>query len=318
MRVLSSLLMAAALPAAALADSPTAATAPAPDAMATASDTVALGWGRLFDNDALGDLQDRWHTGSYAISQVRGAYWRGELPNQPFQLLEFKVEANTVAPADLVSPDPSDRRYAGMFSFGLHSQFTWQGMETNIGGDVYLTGPMTGISAFQSWAHNLFGMPDAAAYDSQIGDGVHPTVSAEIGKPLTLSDGVTFRPFAAAQAGIETWARVGGDLTFGHFGESSVMLRDVTTGQRYRAVAGDRIEGVSVVAGGDVARVFDSALLPDGGAATLSPTRERLRAGVQWQGKMNAVFYGLTWLGPEFDQQTEGQVVGSLNIQLQF
>lgn len=283
-----------------------------------AEETVALGWGRLFNNDALGDLADRWHTGSYAISQVRGTDWRGTLPTEPFRLLEYRVEANTIAPADLVSPDPADRRYAGVFSFGVHSQFDWRGFETNIGGDLVITGPQTGISAFQDWAHHLFGLPDAGAYAQQIGNGFYPTVSAEIGRSFAVSDGISLRPFAAASAGVETLGRIGADLTFGHFGEGSVMLRDGATGQRYRAVAGDRVTGLSFVAGGDIAYVASSAFLPEGGAAVLSPMRERLRMGMQWQGTSNAVFYGLTWLGPEFDAQPEGQVVGSLNIQLNF
>ena len=72
------------------------------------------------------------------------------------------------------------------------------------------------------------------------------------------------------------------------------------------------------MAGGDLAYGASSAFLPEGGAAVLSPLRERVRMGMQWQGTSNAVFYGLTWLGPEFDAQPEGQVVGSLNIQLNF
>jgi hypothetical protein len=286
---------------------------------ARAEDQVALGWGRLFDNDLLGDGQDRWHTGSYTVSQVRGLNWRGTLPTRLFDLWEIKVEGAIIAPADLANPAPDDRRYAGALTFGVHSQVDWQGLETNIGADLVFTGPQTGVSSFQNAVHSAFGMPSgAASYDNQIGNGVYPTVNGEIGKSFALGQGVTFRPFAGAAAGVETWARIGGDLTIGHFGEGSVMLRDDTTGQRYRAVAGDRVTGLSFVIGGDLARVWNSAFLPDGGAAVLSDMRDRLRLGMQWQGKTDAVFYGLTYLGPEFDSQPEGQVVGSLNIQLQF
>ena len=286
---------------------------------AHAEDQVALGWGRLFNNDALADMQDRWHSGSYTISQLRGAAWRGSLPSQLFDLWEIKLEGATIAPADLVNPAPDDRRYAGLLTFGVHTQLDWQGFETNIGADLVVTGPQTGVSGFQSAIHNALGMPSAAAsYDNQIGNAVYPTATGEIGKTYRLGPNVTFRPFAGASAGIETWARVGGDLTFGHFGEGAVMLRDDTAGQRYRAVAGDLATGFSFLAGADLAQVWNSALLPSGGAAVLSDTRERLRLGLQWQGKTNAVFYGLTYLGPEFDSQPEGQVVGSLNVQLQF
>jgi Uncharacterized protein conserved in bacteria (DUF2219) len=285
---------------------------------AHADPQVVLGWGRMFNNDATGDMQDRWHTGSYTISQLRGYNWRGTLPTTPFDLWEIKLEAGIVAPEDLVTPDPNDRRYAGMLTLGAHTQFDWQGLETNVGGDLVFTGPQTGISSFQGWVHGFLGMEDATAYDDQIGNAVYPTVTGEIGKTISLGQGMTFRPFAGASAGLETFARIGGDLTLGHFGEGSVMLRDTVTGQRYRGVAGDLITGFSFVAGGDLAEVFSSALLPEDGAAVMSDTRERLRLGVQWQGKTNSMFYGLTYLGPEFDSQPEGQVVGSLNIQLQF
>ena len=286
---------------------------------AHAEDQVALGWGRLFNNDALGDMQDRWHTGSYTISQVRGLNWRGTLPTKPFDLWEIRLEAGIVAPEDLNSPDPNDRRYAGMLGLGAHTQFDWQGYEANFGGSLVFTGPQTGISGFQSAIHDAFGLASGtASYDNQIGNAVYPTASGEIGRSFALGQGITFRPFAAASAGVETLARIGGDLTLGHFGEGSVMLRDGATGQRYRAVAGDLATGFSFLAGADLAHVWNSALLPEGGAAVMSDTRERVRLGMQWQGKTNSVFYGLTYLGPEFDSQPEGQVVGSLNIQLQF
>ncbi len=97
------------------------------------------------------------------------------------------------------------------------------------------------------------------------------------------------------------------------------MLRDGTTGQRYRGVRGDVVPGFSLSLGGDIARVFDSALLPEGGAAVLEPTRSRLRAGVSWQGAGGAsVFYGLTWLSKEFSTQPEAQVLGSLSLNLRF
>ncbi len=293
--------------------------AQADNSAVSAPDNVALGWGRLFTNDVIGDGRDRWHTGSYAISQVRGPYWRGTLPSQPFQLLEFRFEANIVAPESLSSPNPNDRRYVGILGFGLHSQFEWKGLETNIGGDLFATGPQTGLSNFQNWVHGLANLPSGnPAYADQLGNAVYPTLSAEIGKSFALGAGSSVRPYAAAMAGLETWARVGGDLTLGHFGDGAVMLRDMTTGQRYRAVAGNRVTGYSFTFGGDVAHVFSSALLPAGGAAVASATRERLRAGLHWQGVNNAVFYGLTWLGPEYQGQPGSQVVGSLHIQLQF
>jgi hypothetical protein len=95
------------------------------------------------------------------------------------------------------------------------------------------------------------------------------------------------------------------------------MLRDAGTGQRYQGVAGDA-RGLSFTLGGDVARMFGSAYLPEGGAAVLSVHRERLRAGVAWQGAKADAFYGLTYLSPEFEGQDEGQVLGSVRVDFKF
>jgi hypothetical protein len=45
------------------------------------------------------------------------------------------------------------------------------------------------------------------------------------------------------------------------------MVRDQTTGQRYRGIAGTLRQGVSLTLGGDVAHVFSSIYLPEDEAA---------------------------------------------------
>ena len=286
---------------------------------ARAGNSAALGWGWLGDEDSIGDFHDRWHTGAFAFSEIFGPGWRGQLPAQPFRLMEFRLTGDAVAPASLALPAPNDRRYAGVLGFGLHSQFDWRGVETDIGGDLFLTGPQSGVSAFQDWLHHRLGVTGGeASYANQIGNAAWPTVSAEIGKSFALGQHRSLRPYATAMVGLESWVRLGGDYSFGHFGQGAVMVRDMTTGQRYRTVAGDRTTGFSFSLGGDVAHVFSSRLMPAGGNVVASNIRERLRAGVHWQGVNDAVFYGLTWLGPEYVGQPGGQLVGSLHFQLQF
>jgi hypothetical protein len=116
---------------------------------------------------------------------------------------------------------------------------------------------------------------------------------------------------------VETLLRAGGDVVIGGAWDGALMLRDTGTGQRYAGVSGGN-RGLSFTLGGDVARMFGSAYLPDGGAAVLSAHRERLRAGVAWQGEKAGAFYGLTYLSPEFDGQDEGQVLGSVRVDFQF
>lgn len=284
-----------------------------------AEDRVTLGWGRMFSNDALGDGHDRWRTGSYTLSYMRGTGWDGTLPGTFGDILEFRTSAQTIAPANLANPAPDDRRYAGVLTFGLHTHFNWMGFETSVGADLDVTGPQTGLSSFQQQIHNWTDLPDPEpAFQNQIPDAVYLTVLGEMGKEYSLGGTARLRPFVEAQAGLETYLRAGADFTFGGFGEGSLLIREYMTGQRYRAIKGDLITGTSFTLGADIAHVFDSALLPANGEAELEETRARARAGIQWQGERASVFYGVSYLGEEFVQQPEGQLVGSLNINLRF
>ena len=285
--------------------------------LAHAQDRQFLGLGRMFNNDAIGDTQDRWHTGSYTISVLRGPEWSGTLPQHFGDILEYRLSAQTIAPANLVAPAANDRRYVGALTFGLHTLADWQGFETSLGADLVVIGPQTGLGQFQTWVHNILDLPKPDL-STQIGDSIHPTLTAELGRNIALGNTVTVRPFVAAQAGVETYLRVGGDLVIGSFGQGALMLRDETTGQRFLGITSDRTPALSFTLGGDVARVFSSAYLPAGGAAVANDTRTRLRAGVQWQGQSASVFYGVTYLAPEFKGQPQGQVVGSLNVNLRF
>lgn len=289
----------------------------APAAPATAQGREGLGWGRFFTNDFLGDGQDRWRTSSYGISRLRGPAWTGRLPDRPGAILEYRLRADIIAPENLTAPAPGDRRYVGLVSAGVHSHFALQGAEAAMGLDMVITGEQTGLSALQRDLHELFDMPPPNAAANQLPDRVYPTLVAELGKPYRFGRRLTLRPYAEAQAGAETFARLGGDLTFGGYGTGGLMLRDAVTGQRFLGVADDRSPGLSLTLGGDVAHVFDSEYLPADGPAA-EETRSRLRAGVHWQGRKSSAFYGLTWLGEEFTGQRSGQVVGSVRLNLRF
>ena len=286
---------------------------------ATAQDRVTLGYGRLFSNDAIGDGNDRSRTGSYAVSRLRGLRWDGSLPTALGEILEFRLRADTITPANLEKPAADDRRYVGAITLGMHTQFDLDGYEVALGGDLVFIGPQTGIGDFQSFVHDALGLGEVNAVDMQIGNAVRPTVSAEIARRFSLGGQVEIRPFVEARVGDEIYVRAGGDLVLaGGFGRGDLMLRDITTGHRFRGIAGEGTRGMSVVLGGDIAQVFDSAYLPDGGAVTQSDTRNRLRAGMHWQGKQSSVFYGMTYLGPEFEEQDEGQMLGSVTVSLRF
>lgn len=282
-----------------------------------AAERATLGWGRLFTNDALGDMKDRWRTGSYVVSLLRGPEGTRALPSRPGELLEFRFRSEVIAPANLVGAAPGDRHYAGILAAGLHTHFTRAGLEGSAGVDLVAVGPRTGVSRFQSTAHRIVGMERPLVVDDQLPDRVYPTLTAELGRVFRVSDSASLRPFAEVVAGAETLARVGADVLIGRAGQGDLRLRDVVTGQRYAAGARSGT-GFGLSLGGDVARVWSSNFLPPDSGPAATGTRTRLRAGLAWNGTRSSVFYGLTWLGKEFEGQPDGQLLGSLRLHVRF
>lgn len=286
---------------------------------AAAEQRTRLGYGRLIQNDFIGDGQDRWRTGNVVSSRVWGMGWDDELPTAFGDILEFRLNAEIMAPDNLVAPAAGDRPFAGSLSFGIHTHFQRQTLEYAMGLDMVMTGPSTLLGDFQTGLHDALGIDSAsdATLDGQVGNGLHPTLVFEVGRTLDLSDRMSLRPFLEARAGAETMLRAGADLSIGSVGRGELLVRDPASGQRYRVIQ-NQDQGVSFVIGGDIAAVSDSIYLPAGEGYTLTDSRNRLRAGVHWQGEASSVFYGLTWLGEEFTGQDEGQFVGSLRLNLDF
>lgn len=282
-----------------------------------------IGTGRIFNNDQFGDTHDRWRSGSYGLSFIRGPKWQDKLPSQAGEIVEYRLRSEIIAPADLTNPVlGGDRRYVGALSFGMFTHFERGGDEISAGIDLVVTGPQTGVGLFQTQVHQLTGYPIPAVLDSQIPNGIHPTVNVEIARNIEIRNNagvqIRFRPFVEVQAGVETFLRVGGDFTFGELGRGDLMVRDVVTGQRVVAVRGSRAPSHSIVLGGDVAFVANSVYLPAASGYTLVNPRIRLRAGRVIDAENYQVFYGLTWLGKEFAAQTSGQVVGSVSVKIVF
>lgn len=276
-----------------------------------------IGYGRLFNNDFLGDNKDRWRTGSNVISKVTGHGWDGQLPTAMGDLIEYRFRSEILAPDNLTVAAPGDRRYAGALSFGVHTHFRHEQTEISLGADMVITGPQTGLGSFQREVHKIVGAPLPGVLDTQIENGFHPTGTVEIGQRYQITPTLNVRPFVEVQAGAETLVRVGGDILIGRLGQDELFLRDVATGQRYRVNRGEGT-GFAAVFGGDIAYVESSVYLPATSGFALTDNRQRLRAGVHWQGEKAAIFYGVTWLSEEFAAQPESQVVGSLRLTLRF
>ncbi len=285
---------------------------------AQAQDRQRLGMARLFTNDFIGDGKDRWRSGSYFVSQLRGPEWTGALPTSPGEIIELRFRTEIIAPTSLLRNAPRDRRYAGVLGFGLSTHFAIGLLDANLGAEVVATGKQTLVGDFQREIHGVLGLDRPRVLDQQIGNALHAALQAEVGRDFHFGERFTLRPFVQAQWGVESLVRVGGDMVIGHFGQGDLLVRDDVTGQRVEGISGPDVKGFSVVMGGDIARVFDSIYLPDGGNVQLSDTRSRLRAGVNWQGKRSEAFYGVTLLGREFDEQPQDQLVGSLRLRLRF
>jgi len=277
-----------------------------------------LGYGRLVNNDFIGDFRDRWQTGSISSSRVWGRDWEGRPPATFGDLLELRLSAQLIGPDDLRNPAPADRPYANALSAGLHTHFTRGGLEFATGVDIVATGEQTGLTWLHDQLHDLLGQTQtsAATRAAAIGDGFHPTAVLEMGREYDLG-GARMRPFLEGRAGVETLARAGVDVTIGSLTQGELLVREPITGQRYRTVRGNA-EGHAFILGADVAAVEDSVFLPGGTQAAPTDTRTRVRAGWHWQTKRGGGFYGVTWLGKEFKGQPSGQVVGSLRLDYSF
>jgi hypothetical protein len=98
-----------------------------------------------------------------------------------------------------------------------------------------------------------------------------------------------------------------------------LRLRDQVSGQRVAALNGaGRIGGWSFLFGADTAYVASSVYLPDNRGPDLEEMRHRLRAGVNFGIGDSNFFYGVTYLSEEFEGQPEGQVVGTLSVDIRF
>ncbi|MCY4180821.1 MAG: DUF2219 family protein [Litoreibacter sp.] len=283
---------------------------------ATAQDRRVLGYGSFFNNDLIGDGEDRWRTGGYTVSQLRGPEWDGEVPEQFGSLLEYRFRAEIIAPRDVANPQTGNRPYVGALSAGVHSHWQRAGTEMALGLDVIVVGPQTGLDTLQDAFHDLFSAPRPRVDGVQVGNAIRPTVVFEAGRPYQ-GDGVEMRPFVELQAGAETFLRIGGDVSVGPVAGRGLQLRDSATGHRYHGIMSGPPEGASFFLGGDVAYVAESQYLDTQGIGSRE-TRSRLRAGVNAGVPGGSVFYGITYLSEEFDNQEEGQILGSLDLRFRF
>ncbi len=172
---------------------------------AAAQDRVTLGWGRSFANDGIGDGEDRWRTGAYTVSRVRGPSWAGALPGTAGEILEFRASAQIIAPENLAKAAAWDRRYAGVLSFGLFTHFDAAGIETSLGGGLQLTGKQTGLGWFQTRVHDILGVAEPGDLANQIPNRGYLMLSAEAGAPCPSGRMRGCAPSSPPKRGSKRW-----------------------------------------------------------------------------------------------------------------
>ena len=281
-----------------------------------AASAERLGWSLSTTNDSLGDQSDRWRSSSEQLSLVYGKRWSGDLPQQFGDLIELCFRADILTPSNLSAPDPSDRRYANALVFGAHSHWQNAGFEWTAGADLYVIGPQTGLRAIQETLHEALGFPVPNVDGFEISDRLRPSVSVEVARSMSWGK-LEVRPFVSGDLGAETLLRAGVDLDWGAVASGDLKLRQVVSGHRVSAVREKQSRGWRATFGGDVAWVGDSVFLPAEGPRTRD-FRTRVRAGIAYNWADAQIFYGHTWLGPEFEGQGTGQRVGTLQLTVTF
>lgn len=285
---------------------------------AIAEGQETLGFGHLSTNDRFGDGQDRWRTGSMVWSLVRGKSWDGTLPDRPFALMDYRARAEIIAPDALNGTGSRTRPYAGMLGLGAHTHFASGPFEASFGADLLIVGPQTGIRGLHGDFNDAVGSPRVDQETNEIGNATRLQGVAELAWPVSLGPAL-MRPFVEVQDGAEALIRFGGDVVIGGLVQDDLMLRDPVTGHLYRGTRSSADAGSAFVLGADWTYMDDSLFLPEDSRAELTEERMRLRAGVHHQfAGHSSVFYGMTYLSEEFETQAEGQILGSVNVSLDF
>lgn len=287
---------------------------------AMAQERETVGVGRLFTNDWLGDGKDRWRSGSFTVSLMRGPAETQTAPEEFGALLEYRLRSEILAPSTLNGAGSNDRAYVGALSAGLHSHFSRGDWNLSTGLDLVFVGPQTKMATFQNRVHNLISAQSvgAAVQQDQIANAVYPTFVANAAYVLPVGDTMTLMPFAEVQYGVEDMLRIGADILIGDAIQADLWLRDTSSGQLYSGVdAGGR--GTAFVLGADYAVVGDSAYFPASFGTEATDERWRVRAGIHSRlGEGASFFYGVSYLSEEYVGQDQGQVVGSVRLNFDF
>ncbi|HUS55907.1 MAG TPA: lipid A-modifier LpxR family protein [Thermohalobaculum sp.] len=297
----------------------------------------------VFWNDSFGDGKDRWKSGGLTQAFVfpehifsNDNWFEGRASG-----LELNVRGLVMTPDNTASTrtDSGDRPFAQYAAVGIYldsivrpralSPTVGLQIEDRFGVEAGWQGDPLPLFDIQNAVHGMTGTEGNAGNLSNSING-EVLVNLEARRTLRFhADGslrdIEFAPFVQTSLGMrENSLRVGGDVFIGSALEGRTWGSDLATGA---VMAGASMPGEGInwtfFAGGDLGYIASDAFL-DGGFAGNGPRVERrdlvgrARVGVLMDYNEFSVGFSLNWLGEEFHGQSDGQVIGAIQLKYRF
>lgn len=318
------------------------------------ADDMATGWDWLaatneiqtegvFWDDFFGDGKDRWKTGGITQSYVfpEHIFSNGNWLKGRASALELNVRALVMTPDDtaFAGVNSDDRPFAQYAAIGLYLRSITRPealtpvvavqAEDRVGIEVGWQGDPLPLFDIQNSLHGMTGTNGDAGNLSNTIDG-ELLVNLEARRTWRFHiDGsgagarrdLEFAPFVQTSLGMrENSLRAGGDFFVGSALEGRTWGSDLSTGAVMAGASMPR-QGFNwtVFFGGDVGYIASDAFL-DGGFAGGGPSVQRrdivgrARAGLLLEYDNLGVGFSLNWLGQEFRGQSDGQVIGAIQL----
>jgi len=294
-------------------------------------------------NDRIGDGKDRWKTGGLTQSYIfpERIFSRSPWFKDRASALEINGRGVVMTPDDTSDTgiDSKDRPYAQYAGVGLHLRSIARprrlsaGLalqeEARIGIEAGWQGEPLPLFDIQSSLHDMAGTGGTAANLSNSIDG-EALVNLEARHTWRLhwqapGRDIELAPFAQASLGMrENNLRFGADLIAGSALEGRTWGNDLATGALLAGASMPR-KGFNwtLFSGADLGFVASDAFL-DGGFAAGGPSvpREkvvaRVRGGVLLEYDNLGIGFSLNWLSKEFRGQSDGQLIGAIQIKYRF
>jgi len=293
----------------------------------------------IFWNDRYGDGKDRWKTGGITQAYIFPEHIFGQETwfGGRASALELNVRALLITPDDtsFKGVDGDDRPYAQYAGAGLYLRSITRPRaltpvaavqtEDRIGVEAGWQGDPLPLFEVQDAFHGMAGTGGDAGNLSNTIDGEF-LLNLEARRTWRFHlDGsgrdLEFAPFVQTSLGMrENSLRVGGDFFVGSALEGRTWGSDLATGAVMAGASMPR-KGFNwnVFFGGDVGYIASDAFL-DGGFAGDGPSVPRrdivgrARAGLLLEYDNLGIGFSLNWLGQEFRGQSNGQMVGAIQL----